>query len=121
VSGRKSTIIQFKNIINGDMSQSSVTSSVTNIITADNLNQQLQWSGSPVGTFALQVSGDYEQDMFGNVQNAGTWVTLTTLTTAGGNPAGIDLQGMGAPWYRVVYTKTSGSGTLQGFLTGKML
>ncbi len=126
MSGRKSNLSTFQNIVAGDMSQTTITSTVTNIEFLDNIGIQLNWSGtSPVGTAQVQVSADYEQDMFGNVTNAGHWVamTLSPSPSISGNTGSIyiDINQHSAPWMRVVYTKGSGVGTLNGFITAKMV
>lgn len=126
MSGRKSNLESFHNIVAGDMSQATITSIVTNIEQLDNIGFQLNWSGtSPVGTIAIQVSLDYAQDYLGNVTNTGTWATIgiTPTPSVSGNTgsAYIDVNQLSAPWIRAVYTKTSGVGTLQGWITGKMV
>ncbi len=98
------------------MSATSITSAVTNINTMDNVGITLKWAGAPVGTFAIQVSNDYDQDYLGNVLSAGTWNTLPlSLTPALGSPIAVNLNQLPFPWIRIVYTKTSGTGTLQAF------
>lgn len=120
----KRNLKQYQVITNGDMSQSSLTSQVTNINQLDNVAYQLNWSGSPVGSFQVQVSIDYNQDEFGNVTNAGHWTPLALsggASTSGGSPIFINVSQIGAPWIRVVYTRTSGSGTLQAWVAAKMI
>lgn len=125
MSGRKNTLLSFQNIISGNMALTSITSAVTSIQFLDNIGVQLNFTGTPTGTFDIQVSADYAQDSFGNVTNAGNWIGLTfgTAPVASGAASTIylDLNQLSAPWLRVVYTKTSGTGTLNGFVTGKML
>lgn len=125
MSGRKLTLKQFQTITSGDMSQASLTSRVTNIQRLDNIGIQLNFTGAPVGTFAVQVSADYNQDTEGNVTNAGHWVpiSLSPSPAASGSAASIyiDLAELSAPWIRVVYTKTSGTGVLNSYITGKMI
>lgn len=134
MSGRKSNLRLFKNIDAGDMSQASVTSTVSNIQMLDNIGLQLSWTSSPVGTFAVQVSADHAQDTEGNVTTAGQWtpITLTyllsgaitqdtSIPTSVGSPIYLDLNQLSAPWIRIVYTRTSGSGTLSGYITAKMV
>lgn len=123
---RKSNLKQFQLITNGDMSTASLTSPVTNIEFMDNIGVQLEWSGSPVGNFQVQVSIDYNQDYQGNVLNAGNWVPLQlngsqNVPTSVGSPILLDLNQLSPPWIRVVYTRTSGSGTLQAWIAGKMV
>jgi hypothetical protein len=125
MANNKSVLHSFQTITAGDMSQSSITSKVTNILNLDNVGIQLNWSGAPVGTFAIQVSMDYQQDAQGNVTKAGNWVSIAlspALAAAGsGDSAYADLAGLSAPWIRVVYTKTSGTGTLNAFISGKRI
>ncbi len=132
MSGHKPNLRLFANIVAGDMSQATVTSTVTNVQQLDNIGIQLSWTGSPVGTFAIQVSADHAQDTEGNVTAAGQWTPLVTsyllsgnvtvaasIPTSAGSPIYVDITQVSAPWVRVVYTKGSGSGTLSGFITAK--
>lgn len=104
-----------------------LTSAVTNIQTLDRACIQINWvtTGSPVGTFSVQISADYAQDNEGNVTNAGNWAALTlspTPDTTLTSPTIIDLQNTAAPWIRVVYTRTSGgssSSLCNIFIAGK--
>lgn len=106
-----------------------LTSSVTAIEFLDNIGYQFNFTGSPVGTFSIQVSMDYDQDNNGNVITAGSWVSIpvtlsgtsyTLIPTSLGSPIYIDLNQLSAPWIRAIYTFTSGSGTLNAFICGKM-
>ena len=126
---RKSNLKQFNTIANGDMSLPTITSAVTNIEFLDNIGVQLEWSGAPVGIFQIQVSIDYNQDSFGNVLNAGTWVPIifpspisgSDIPTSSGSPIYIDMNQLSAPWIRVVYNGASGTGTLNAWIAGKMV
>lgn len=134
MSGRKSNLQKFQCITSGDMSQASITSTITSIEFLDDIGYQFNWTSSPVGTIAIQVSIDHAQDAQGNVTVAGNWtpltftywngaafVTATSIPTSVGSPVYIDLALLSAPWIRAVYTKGSGSGTLNAFITGKMV
>lgn len=116
------------------MSQASLTSSVTDIQFLDDIGIQFTWSGSPVGDFSIEISANYNQDYLGNVETVGNWVPLTltywnglsfvtdtTVPTSVGSPIYIDLALLSAPFIRVIYTKTSGTGTLQATITAKMV
>ena len=124
-SGRKNILRQFKMIDNGDMSQSSLTSAPTNIQFLDNVAIQFNFTGAPSGTFSIEVSADYEQDIGGATINVGNWVpvTLPTPPVASGSAGSvfIDLNQLAAPWVRVKYTKTSGTGSLTAWISAKML
>lgn len=122
---RKNNLLKYQTITNGDMSLASLTSAVTAIQFLDNIGVQLNFSGTPTGSFQIQVSADYAQDGEGNVQNGGNWIpVLLPSSPAASGSAGviyIDLNQLSAPWIRVVYTRVSGSGTLNAFITAKML
>lgn len=121
----KNTLQTFRNIIAGDMSQATITSAVSNIQFLDDIGIQLNFTGTPTGTFAVQVSIDYAQDSQGVVTNAGNWIgiTLSPAPVASGSADQIfiDIQQISAPWIRVVYTKTSGTGTLNGYISAKAI
>lgn len=124
MSSRKNQLLKYQTITNGDMSAASITSSVTNIQYLDNIGVQCNWNGTaPIGVIAIQVSADYAADEFGNVTNPGNWFTLPTSPAVTGNTGSVyvDLNQMSAPWIRAVYTKTSGTGTLNAFVTAKSI
>lgn len=109
-------------IVNQSMGASS-TSAIIEIKQQDNIGIQLNWTGTPVGAFDVQISIDHEQDMNGNVTVAGNWVSLglsPAISAAGSaDSAYVDLNQMSASYIRVVYNRTSGTGTLNGFITAK--
>lgn len=82
-------------------------------------------SANAAGVLQVQVSADYAQDFLGNVTNAGHWIDLipASETIAAGAPDDVyfDLTELSAPWIRLIYTRTSGVGTLNAYITGKML
>ncbi len=91
----------------------------------------LTWSGaSPVGSVSLQVSDDYKLNPDGSVENAGTWNTApisvngTTANFApiAGNTGNgfIDILGTGAYAVRLIYTASSGTGSLTVVVNGKV-
>ena len=94
------------------------TSAVTSIFNQDNVGLQLIWTGTLAGTFDVQVSADYNRDTL-----AGTWtsVGLPAVQTAAGSASNayVDLNQLSAPWVRVVFTYTSGSGNLTEYLVAK--
>lgn len=113
----------FPVIVNGNMS-TNITSAVTIIQNLSMLSYDISWTGTPVGTFSVQVSNTYTQNGAGVVQNAGNWTTLTlsSPTTATGSSGNgfIDIDEIGAFAIRLVYTAGSGSGTLNATIAGKV-
>jgi hypothetical protein len=95
-----------------------VTSLPTNVFYKDNVGIQLVWTGTLAGTFSAQVSFDYNKDT-----GIGTWTSLplSPAITASGTPdnAVIELNQTTAPYIRVVFTYSSGSGNLTGILAAK--
>lgn len=134
MSGRKSNLGTFQVITSGDMAAASITSTVSSIEFLDDIGYQFNWSGSPVGLISIEVSADHKQDAQGNVTVAGNWVpllfsywngsafvTATSIPTSVGSPVYIDLALLSAPWIRAKYTKTSGTGTINAFITAKQV
>jgi hypothetical protein len=93
------------------------------------------WSGtSPIGTISLEGSDDYSVLATGAVNNAGTWTVLPLLVSinggsiasaqsaavTGNSGTGFIEWSTGAYALRVVYTATSGTGTISGIYTGKV-
>jgi hypothetical protein len=107
---------------------STFTSNPTNIEQLSLLSYDISWTGTPNGTFSVQVSNTYvpAASSPGNLPvNAGNWTTLTlsTLPTATGAPGngGIDIAATGFTWCRLVYTPSSSTGTLSVTVSGKVL
>lgn len=129
MSGRHNQIRKFQNIASGAMTGTSVVSSaISSIQFVDDIGLEWVWSGSPVGNFQVLVSADYDP----NEEVAGNWVPLTftywngsvfvtsqNIPTSMGSPYYVDLTLTSAPWVQVQYTNTSGTGTLNAFLTAK--
>jgi hypothetical protein len=111
-------------IDNGDMS-ASITSDVTIIQNVSMLSFDISWVGSsPVGSMVVEVSNSYSQDASGNVKNVGNWTALTLSAPAnisGNSGTGfIDLEQLAAYAVRIRYARTSGSGTLNVVVNGKV-
>ena len=111
-------------ITNGNMS-GSITSAVTIIQNISLLSYAISWSGaSPVGDISVQVSNDYAVNPAGSVSNAGTWntITLSNTTPVSGNSGTgfIDIDSLAGYAVRLVYTFTSGTGTMQATVSGKV-
>lgn len=102
----------------------SLTSPATIITNLSGVGYDISWSGAPVGTFSVQVSNTYAINADGSVANAGSWTTLTlsgTVAPAGTTDNGfINIAGIEAYAIRLVYTRTSGTGTLNATISGKV-
>lgn len=118
-------------ITNGNMASTSLTSQVTIIKMLSMVSYGVSWSGtSPIGTLIVQLSNDYKQDAAGTVIVAGTWNTMTLNyqgmsvssipVTGNTGSAFIDIGETAGYAIRLVYTKTSGVGTLQATIAGKV-
>lgn len=125
-SSSKGALLPF-HVVNAVSMAATITSSPTNVQYLDNVVYELSWpsTGSPNGTFAVQASEDYQVSSTGTVTNSGTWVPLTlssTITATGSaDQALIDLNQIPFSWIRLVYTRSSGTGTLDVFVSGKSL
>ncbi len=111
-------------ITDGDMS-ASITSDVTLVQKISMISYSISWAGTaPIGVITVQASNDYSVNPDGSVRNAGTWNTLTlsgTAAVSGGTGNGfIDIDSLAAYAVRLVYTRASGTGTLQAIVAGKV-
>lgn len=126
MSGRKDALGKFQIVTAGDQSLATVTSLITNISYMDNVGIQVNIAtGTASGTFDVQVSADHVE-VNQVVTVAGNWVSLGTIYTAtvtAGNPSNIyfDLNQLSAPYVRLLWTKTSGTGTFNAYIVGKMI
>lgn len=102
----------------------SITSAVTIIQKLTYIGYSVSFTGTPTGTFSVEVSNDYSVNGEGTVLNAGTWTALTLSgTPAATGSAGngfIDIDGCSAYAMRLKYTRTSGSGTLNVVVNAKV-
>lgn len=106
-----------------------VTSSVSNILYRDSVGLQFNWTGNPTGTVDVQGSIDFSPGLTQNggrpdVPNAGTWTSITlspSPSVSGSSSILIDMNNLSFSNIRAVYTNTSGSGTLTGWIVSKSL
>lgn len=125
-------ITKYPVIVDGDMSQASITSAVSIIQDLTLVGYSYSWSGSsPAGDITVEVSNDYALSADGkSVLNAGTWNVLTlnyggsavtSVPVSGNSGSGfVDIQATSAYAIRTVYTQDSGTGTLQAIITSKV-
>lgn len=117
-------------IVDGDMSDD-ITSDPTVLNGLTRVSYDFSWTGStPVGTMAAQVSNSYTIEPDGSPGAPGDWTTIPIMLSDGsvalsapvtGNSGTgfFDIQ-TGAYAVRCVFTSTSGTGTLQAIVAGKV-
>lgn len=110
--------------VSGDMS-ASIISEATILQMNSMVSYDISWAGTtPVGVITVQVSNTYTLAPNGSVRNAGNWTTLTlsSPTNVSGNTGNgfIDVDATAGYACRLVYTRTSGSGTLSVVVAGKV-
>ena len=118
MSGRKNVLIPKHLMVDGDMSGSLVTD-VVSALYQDNIGFQVEWTGSPSGSFAIEASIDYN-----DVSGSGTFYELTfnpILGEAGGSAGGflINLNQFPYPYYRLTYEPVGSSGSLNVYICSK--
>ena len=110
-------------ITNASMT-TSVISTPTIIQNLSMIGYDISWTGTPTGTFSVQVSNTYAVNAAGQVYNPGNWttITLSSPTAAAGTSGNgfIDIDEMSAYAIRLVYTAASGTGTLNATLSAKV-
>jgi hypothetical protein len=111
-------------IVNASMA-ADVISPITISTQTSFLSYNMTWTGTPVGTFNVEVCNDAQYNADGSyISGTGSWVPLTlSATTDATGSAGtgfIDIRGTGAGFIRLHYVRTSGSGTLNVSMSGKV-
>lgn len=110
-------------VTNGNMA-SSITSTVTILNQISMISYDIKWTGAPTGAFSVEVSNTYEENVDGSVRSAGNWtpLVLTSPVNAVGSPDNgfIDVVLTAGYSIRLVYTATSGTGTLNAKIAGKV-
>jgi hypothetical protein len=108
---------------------SSITSEATIVKKLSQISYSCVYTGSPIGSFSVQGSDDYQLNNDGSVRNAGTWNTLplgyngsvvTSIPISGAGNGMIDIASTGVYALRLVYTASSGSGNLTVIVNGKV-
>jgi len=111
-------------VFNGVSMTTNRTSTPVHIQYTDNVGIQFVWTGSPTGTFGVDVSNTATLNQDGTI-SGGTWTSLVLLSpntpqaTGSAGNGYIDLSQLSAAFVRATYTYSSGSGTLTATLTAK--
>lgn len=107
---------------NATMTGTSVnTSLITEIRGFDNISYEADFSGTPTGTFSVQVSNSYDPITNPNATFVILPITPTPVASGSSGVLGIDINQSGFQWIKLVYTNTSGLGTLNAYVSGKAL
>ena len=101
-----------------------ITGPATNIQFIDNIAIQLNWTGNAVGDFKIQGSSDH-QEVNGVVTNEGNWVdiSLSPAPAAAGSTDQIliNMTQLAFPFIRVFFDRSSGTGSLDAWISGKAI
>jgi hypothetical protein len=109
-------------ITNGSMTgTSTITSQVTEIRGFDNVSYEADFSGTPTGTFSVQVSNSYDPITNPNAVFIPLVLSPTPVASGSSGVVGIDINQSGFKYIKIVYTNISGTGTLQAYISGKAL
>ncbi len=112
--------IQAYPIINAVSMGATITASPTNVEFLDNIGLQIVWtSANAVGTITVEGSNNYVPN-----RAAGSWFALSfspVLTQPASNNGdyGVSINQFPWSWLRVVYTRSSGTGTMTVTLSAK--
>lgn len=115
----KNVLTPYKLVSAADISVDS-TSAAVNIQWLDNVSVQANLSGSPVGNLQIQGSLDYSQTPF-NPAAAGTWVNVlpSAVAISASGSVLLNLDQLAFPWIRVQYLHTSGTGSMDVYISAK--
>ena len=117
-------------VINAASMAASITSSVTILNSLSEFSYEAIWSAgaTPVGTLSIEVSNDYQADPSGAALVAGTWAPLVGAIDFASVSSSIPVSGNSGTVFanikirayavRCVYTRASGSGTLNVTFVG---
>lgn len=116
-------------IINGVSMAASINGPATVIQRLPGISYDISWTGSPVGTFSVEVSNTVVLGPNGSVIQAGNWYVIPSAALVGslpvpsGSPGNgfIDVIGTEAYAVRIIYTATSGTGSLTVVAAAKVL
>lgn len=113
----KNVLRQCHLITDGDMSATAITSSAVDVANLDNIGIQFIWTGVAVGVFTLTGSID------GTTYSAIPSTYYTTLPVPSGSPSnGFSfIDDFPITYLKVTYTKTSDTGTLNVWISGKSI
>lgn len=120
--GAYKNVLANYHLVNAGSMAASITSDALNVTNLDNVGLTLSWSGTPTGTFSVEVSND---GLWAGLTYSGSIWTALTFTPSLDAPAGsaastyIDINQLSATALRVKYTRSGSTGTLDVYASGK--
>lgn len=122
-SARANKFVPVKTLVACDMSLASCTSIGLDINQLTSYAVQAVFTGAPVGTLTLEISSDDVLVVPGTnpAANVTHWTTYTGSSQAVAAAGSFmwNVFPAGYRWMRMVYTKTSGTGSLSSTFNGK--
>lgn len=118
-----------KPLINGVSMASDITGPVTVLSNLPGIGYDISWTGTPTGTFQINISNSAKFDNEGNyIAGTGNWTTIPSSSFSGTYPVPsgsadngfIDLMGTNGYAVQLTYTASSGDGTLTVYPCGKV-
>lgn len=118
-------------VMNASSMAADITSTPTILQSLTGVGYAVSWTGStPIGTLSVQASNDYSLYPNGTVNNSGTWTTIylnvngtpsTTIAVSGNTGNGfIDIDKTMAYAIRLIYTRSSGTGSMTAVVNCKV-
>lgn len=104
-------------IVNSQSLAASFNSPILPVYQADSMVLQVNYTGAPVGSLDVQESLDYNPS-----SGAGNFVSITPLTQAipgAVSPILIETSAGLGGYLRIVYTRTSGTGSMSVYMSRK--
>lgn len=117
--GDKRVLAPFHTLVDESMG-ASFTSEPTNALNQDNIGIQISWtSADAVGSIAIEASIDWDHRL-----ETGNFYPLTfdpVLDQPSSNNGGylVNLNQLPYTWYRISYTRSSGTGVFNAWITSK--
>lgn len=109
-------------VLSAESMGASFSSEPTFIPNISAVSYEASWSGStPIGTLAVEVSNSVTTNADGSIRNAGNWTVLTS-TAVSGNTGSIffDVTITAGLATRLTYTRSSGTGSMDAIVNGKV-
>ena len=106
-------VVDFSKYLTAQSMAATVTGASTNVLYTDRVAYQINWTGSAVGIFTVEGSND---------EVVWTNLPLSTSVTAdnAADDAVIEVE-TALKFVRLLYTRTSGTGTLNAYITAKAI